>query len=273
MLDDGVVFPVETGLLQHTSIYFSGLFRYDRTWLESRSRVVRLEDVEGDAFAVYKLWLDTGSTDSPSAIFQQTQPQLEQEETAEEELNNCNPDGDIVFGNKNNIFESTLDGRLDLLTHCYFLGDYIGTPAFQNDVMDEISHLYHDLHNTDSKIPLHNIGYICQRTTATSPLRRFVVNAIRCGLSKKTLTQAAELDLIPLDVVVAIAADAIGDVDEPWKAPNHCLPWLANPCTFHAHPKGAFNAPCLDPFSINGREDELWDIKPWQQDFSGNQDW
>jgi len=265
-----MVFLVEKELLQHTSVYFSGLFRYDKTWLESRYGVVRLEDFKGDAFAIYELWLNTSSIDDPIAASRQMQQPTEQ--TSRHDSKHV---GDVVVGNKNDIFETTLDSRLDLLMHCYFLADYIGAPGFQNDVMDAISQFYQGLHNTNSTIPLHNVVYICHKTTAETPLRRFLVDALRCGLSRKTLTEASEQALIPLDVAVSIAGDAIADVDEPWNAPNRCLPWLSNPCTFHVHPKGRqgdFNSPCTDPVSRNGREGE-WDVKPWEKDYPGSHEW
>jgi hypothetical protein len=221
---------------------------------------------------VYKLWLDTGSIDNLSAASQQIQQSAAQEEV---DIVNNRHDSDVEVGNKNDVFKKSLDGRVDLLTHCYLLADYIGAPAFQNDVMDAISLLYRDLHNTDFSIPLHNIGYICNKTAATSPLRHFLVDTLRYGLSKKTLTKAAEQGLIPLDVAVAIAGDAISDLDEPWNAPYHCLPWLLNPCIFHVHPKGRnsdFNSPCTDPFSTNGREG-VWNVKPWEQDYPGSYAW
>jgi hypothetical protein len=256
-------------LLRCTSVYFSGLFRYGKTWLESRSGVVRLEDIEANAFAVYQLWLETGSIGSESNTVQEAQQQ-EVGEPVENQEDGTPHDGEVVVGNKTNIFETAIDERVDLLTHCYLLGDYIGAPGFQNDVIDEISRFYADVYNTDSQIPLYNIGYICHKTTFGSRLRHFVVDALSCGLSKKTLTEAAEWDLIPLDVVVAIAGNAMDDKDEPWNNPHRCLPWQANPCQYHVHPVGDFNSPCSDPYTWNCEESGKWDVKPWEQNFIGN---
>jgi hypothetical protein len=271
ILDDGTVFIAETEMLQHTSIYFSGLFRHAKSSLESRSGVVRLEVVEANAFAIYQLWLNTGSINNNSTAIQQPQQQGPSKLTGM--VGGVPQNEYVAASNKLDIIKTSIDDKVDLLTHCYLLGDYIGAPGFQNDVIDEISRLYSDFYYADSRIPLHNIGYICDKTTSNNPLRCFVVDALHCGLSRNTLTEAAEINLIPLDVAVAVAGNAIEDRDAPWKTPRRCLPWDANPCRYHVYPWGDFNSPCSDPCSSNDIENCKWDIMPWQQDYVGIDDW
>jgi len=125
ILDDGTVFIAETEMLQHTSIYFSGLFRHAKSWLESRSGVVRLEDVEANAFAVYQLWLNTGSIDNNSTAIQQQGPSK-----LAGMAGGVSQDEYVAASNKLDIIKTSIDDKVDLLTQCYLLGDYIGAPGF-----------------------------------------------------------------------------------------------------------------------------------------------
>ena len=75
--------------------------------------------------------------------------------------------------------------RFDQLLECYYLGDYLQAPRFQNYTMDrlvELAKLQHCIHQVhpgfDRKAgagSLRAVKSIYDKTTATSPLRKFVI--------------------------------------------------------------------------------------------------
>lgn len=59
--------------------------------------------------------------------------------------------------------------RLDQLVRCWIFADYIGAPAFQNDLMDAILSLYAETYYEDYAFPLYDIPFICKNALSGVP--------------------------------------------------------------------------------------------------------
>jgi hypothetical protein len=252
--DTGEWLRIETGLLKHTSHYFSSIYRFTDAWPESRYSRVELDGVDLPTFDVFRYWLQTGSIVDTDTLLPNPILPMNEDGT----FRNKSPKlRSVLVGNKSKVYLSVIKvDKLDQLVQCLILADYIGAPAFQNDIMDALLNEYAEIYYHDNCIPLYNIPFICQNAASGVQLRAFVVDAVYSCLSSITFKKATTFKLISKDLATAVAILGIGGDSLP--AFHGFPPWLRNPCTYHVHPKEPLNSPCLDPFTWNGQSQEPW---------------
>ncbi|PMD12272.1 hypothetical protein NA56DRAFT_652634 [Hyaloscypha hepaticicola] len=258
VLDINKSIKFNTDMLKHTSTYFASMHRYPDAWPEARAGVVKLNGVDLATLEVYKYWLQTGQIEDTDTLIPECCLPLRSDRMLSQEPNKLRP---ILVGNRDKIYITPVKvDRLDQLVQCWIFADYIGAPAFQNDLMDAILSLYAETHYEDYAFPLYNIPFICKNAPSGVCLRAFIVNSIYSCLSGKTLKKASSFKLIPKDLALAVAVLAMGGAHDVL---YNCglPPWQRSFCTWHVHPDGELNAPCEDPYTWNGRsKEELpWD--------------
>lgn len=83
--------------------------------------------------------------------------------------------------------------------------------------MQSIFSVYEQAYQDDDyHVLLHNLEYLNSNMSVTSPLRRFVVDALWAGLSEDTLEQAADMALTPGRLIANMAMAAMKRSDLPW---------------------------------------------------------
>jgi hypothetical protein len=228
------------------------MHRYPGAWPEARTGVVKLTGVDLATLEAYKYWLETGTIEDTDTLVPECCQLLRFNGMLWQETNKLRP---VLVGNKTKIYVAPVKvHRLDQLIQCWIFADYIGAPAFQNDLMDSIFNIYGETYYEDYALPLYNIPFICKNAPSGVPLRAFIVDSIYSCLSGSVLKKASSFKLIPEDLAIAVAVLTMGGADSPY---NSCLPpWQRNFCTWHVHPDGELNAPCEDPFTWNGKSKE-----------------
>ena len=187
------------------------MHRYPGAWPEARTGVVKLNGVDLATLEVYKYWLQTGTIEDTDTLLLECSLPLRSDGMLSQGRNKLRS---ILVGNVDRIYVTPAKAdRLDQLVRCWIFADYIGAPAFQNDLMDAILNLYAELHYEDYALPLYNIPFICKNASSGVPLRAFIIDSIYSCLSGKTLKKMNFLKLIPKDLAIAVAV-------LPWVAAN-----------------------------------------------------
>lgn len=116
------VFYIYKGLLQHWSAYFRGAFR---TGIEGKLGCFELPDVDQGAFEAFFMFVLTGSLYNTG-------------------FHPVNDDG---------MTRTTLTLSQPDLVQAWLLGDYLGAPAFQNKIIDEMHQSQRKWKHFDHLVP------------------------------------------------------------------------------------------------------------------------
>jgi hypothetical protein len=170
---------------------------------------ISLEEISGDAFTVFQVWLETGQIKIPSKF--------------KHVRFSGNFLGDSI---SETTFVTDVDPILDLLADCWLLGSSMQSLPFINNVMCKLRDTYKGACEYNLPLALGNINKICANTVKGSQLRKFIIDVLHFYLDGPGLTAAAEQGLIPLEIMSGIAADA---VDNEVKGVLRKAPWEINP--------------------------------------------
>ncbi|KAL2063378.1 hypothetical protein VTL71DRAFT_5183 [Oculimacula yallundae] len=264
VLDDGEHLEVEKGLLVHTSKYFGSIFGSQNNWLETNTGVVYLDGFEQATMSVYLHWLDTGNirdtVDLLPAIPHLPFLHLPAPQTH----------APVLVGNKSTVFIADAPMRIRSLVSAYLLGDYLGTPSFQNDIMDSLLLEYQNLYEKDNQIPLYNIPIITSNFGRASAIQKLVADAVYACLSPESMNKAVRMGLLNGDVTAAVASIGMGN--EAVRRLGRDMPWDRLKCRYHVHPEGHLSGICQDMWSLE-REFEEYLNPPSQSAWTNADHW
>ena len=134
------IFTIHDHLLKDNSSFFrERLFDKYHDW--NGDKVVQIDDADANHFQVYVHWLYHGKIDCHQAI-------------------------DAVQKLKSRV-------KLEVLIHCYLLGDTLGTPAIKNNVIDQMIEFNEEYNNLPRK---DLITHVYRETQQSSKLRKLIVD-------------------------------------------------------------------------------------------------
>ena len=173
VLDSGNEFRLQRAILELSSEYFAAVFRSPDVWANSSSEKIQLYEIEDNIFAIFQEWVETGEVRSILTNTQiPSQTPVIREKQSTKQIASASPVlANILGGNKEKLFPAQINDRLELLFHCYALGDYLRTPSFQNMIMDQIIDEYCNFTLThNGGFPLHYLHIIPLSSTTGNPL-------------------------------------------------------------------------------------------------------
>ncbi|KAL2063749.1 hypothetical protein VTL71DRAFT_5554 [Oculimacula yallundae] len=171
-------------------------------------RVLRLADLNKDAFCIYSLWLST------------------REVHVDRLLGYSSFFATLSYvGDDRSISEEWVRmAKLNVLIESYIFGDYIQAPfGFQDLIMSHIIEAYGETFEANNfMIPLDHVRDIWERMYPNTPLRIVMVDMLSSCLSKFTLGEAFKLGMLSVEISCAVddnlnahAADGT-DPAHPW---------------------------------------------------------
>jgi len=212
---ENAIFKVKAKPLLEASRYFSGAFNPESPWIEVQRKSVKITDFHSASFLAFIHWLFENKIDESNILLPDTlSPCFDEDDTEE-----------IRVGNREILSFAKGDRRLDNLVDTYILGEYLQAPGFLNEVIVELILQYSEFYRRNfcrnRWIPLHNLDDIFERTVETSPLRRMVLDLLCTCLTKNVFKQAVKDEVIPAEVIAALATRAI---DQAFQRPPQ-QPW------------------------------------------------
>ncbi|TAQ86896.1 hypothetical protein B7494_g4788 [Chlorociboria aeruginascens] len=166
----------------------------------------------------------------------------------------CVGTGEIVMGARNRVTATLID--------CYLLGDFLQSPAFQNDTMEVLRQHAKEIVEKKGWVPLW-VNTVSGHSSITEPLRKFIVELISSNCSPATLHNAA--DLLTSETIRDLAIIA---TDTEYGSGTPPAPWNQCPCRYHNHPEGTFISPCDDVWGKFGPFED-WEY-PYTYDLDGS---
>jgi hypothetical protein len=224
--------------LRRYSKFFAKAFSCSSQFIEAQRGRVELPEVELSSFTVFKNWLETGHIEDSDTLLPKTKEFCSI--MSQDNVSKMADDSSKwIYADGNGITFGSVDKRLERLTDCYILGDFLFAPGFQNDVIGLIMAQYAKIHSNGGRVPLYNIEYVCQSTTPRNPLRRLLVDTLFAGLRRETLDLIEEKDILPREIIENVAnarAKYVG-----WYSPSSTFGsiWV-----YHSHPRGEWRSPC-----------------------------
>ncbi|KAG4431360.1 hypothetical protein IFR05_013157 [Cadophora sp. M221] len=157
------------------------------------------------------------------------------------------------------------------LISSYLLGEYLQSPSFRNAIVDQLVPRYRSFFDeNEERVPIWNLEWTFGGIR-NSGLQRFVADVWNLAMSERTFRVALKEGYFNEAVGEEVGALALRDRQIRYR---ETVPWYRNACTYHDHPKGMFNSPCRDAYSINGQEsvgsaelvETSWDDSDQEQD-------
>ena len=235
-------------------------------WKEAKSGEFCLVDIRHQNLQLFSHYVRKGYLDETD-IDSISRPGL----SAEEEQEYVHGTLGYVRAGKDDIEFGPPDMLIDRLLNAYLLGEYLQSPGFCNEIMDQITiHYRYFSDENDETAPLWNLE-LAFGGIRNSGLQRFVADVLNRALSEKTFRIAVQEGYLNDVVGEEMAAATLRDKDQKY---GERIPWRRSQCTYHDHPSGTFNSPCHDPYSLNGREQATAET-PWDtyKEFGDANDW
>ncbi|KAE8450697.1 hypothetical protein EG329_006042 [Mollisiaceae sp. DMI_Dod_QoI] len=230
-----VIVKVGHGVSQATRILdIKPLIQYSRyfcgaltgSWVETRTRILRLQDFEEETFTVFENFVSKGTFSDEDIEYFSTAPLS----VAEVGPQTSGLLLGMVIANKETITREKGDLAIDRLIRAYLLGEYLQSPAFCNDIMDILVLRYRDyFYENDSCVPLWNAKLAFSGARDGSALQRLVADVLRFCLSAKTFRQAVRKGLVTgaMGIEVAAAEFRRGQDQNQQEVAAPWIAWLA----------------------------------------------
>jgi uncharacterized protein YlaN (UPF0358 family) len=209
--------------MEHSEYFFRCL---NNNWREvSKQEVVLGCDMA--SWCIFRNWLESGTaTSKPPAIQGMFTYGFD---------NSMSISGSKVY---TSLGPSKYIISINRLIHAWILGDYLVSPHFQNDVIDELTCAYENYWQYTKAIPsLLHMRDICENTLPNSPLRQVVLDLILFGLSKRLITFDKEVSSFVKDYLFFIPPEVSNGVDKGLGV-RRPAPWNRWRRFYYIYPRG-----------------------------------